>query len=220
MVVIRLSRYGAKKAAKYRVTVADQRRWRNSNVIEVLGHYVPSQKGAKKKFVIDLEKANQWINRGARPSLRVQRLIFEQQNPSLDIPQYLQKSPGKNLKKDKKASSSEKQSTQSSGQDSKAKSMPKDTQEETTTKQASKTAKAEVTKASIAQESHSTSPQKPKSSPEDQATAKKSQEDQPDESKDTQLKSQEDQLDESKDTQPELKETTQKDHKKDDDVSQ
>lgn len=79
MVVIRLSRYGAKKSPKYRITVADQRKWRNSRVIEVLGHYTPSHQGAVKKVVIDLENIKKWMNQGAKPSLRVQKLISEAQ---------------------------------------------------------------------------------------------------------------------------------------------
>ena len=78
MVVIRLSRYGAKKVAKYRITVADQRRWRDSRVIDVLGQYIPSHKGAEKKVVLDLKKAEKWVSQGARPSLRVQKLISYQ----------------------------------------------------------------------------------------------------------------------------------------------
>ena len=79
MVVIRLSRYGAKKAPKYRITVADRRKWRNSRVIEVLGHYNPSHQGTVKKVVIDLENIQKWIDQGAKPSLRVQKLISEAQ---------------------------------------------------------------------------------------------------------------------------------------------
>ena len=78
MVVIRLSRYGAKKAAKYRITVADQRKWRNSRVIDVLGQYIPSHKGAEKKVVLDLKKAEKWVSQGAKPSLQVQKLISYQ----------------------------------------------------------------------------------------------------------------------------------------------
>ena len=79
MVVIRLARYGAKKAPKYRITVADQRRWRNSRAIEVLGQYIPSPKGAEKKVVMDLKRIEGWISKGAKPSVRVQKLIDQQQ---------------------------------------------------------------------------------------------------------------------------------------------
>ena len=79
MVVIRLSRYGAKKAPKYRITVADQRKWRNGRVIEILGHYNPSHQEVAKKLVIDLENIKKWISQGAKPSSRVQKLISEAQ---------------------------------------------------------------------------------------------------------------------------------------------
>lgn len=78
MVVIRLARYGAKKVPKYRITVADQRKWRNSRVIEVLGQYIPSPKGAEKKIVMDLNRVQDWISKGAKPSVRVQKLMTQQ----------------------------------------------------------------------------------------------------------------------------------------------
>lgn len=75
MVVIRLARVGAKKVPKYRITVADSRRWRNGKYIETLGYYNPNPSGQDQKLVFDLSKAKDWISKGAQPSDRVQRLI-------------------------------------------------------------------------------------------------------------------------------------------------
>jgi small subunit ribosomal protein S16 len=75
MVVIRLARYGAKKVPKYRILVADSRRWRNGRFLENLGYYNPNPSGQDKKLVFDLEKAKEWIKKGAQPSDRVQTLI-------------------------------------------------------------------------------------------------------------------------------------------------
>jgi len=75
VVIIRLNRIGSKKRPKYRVTVADSRRWRGGKFLEVIGHFNPHPRGEEKKLVLDLEKANEWIKKGAQPTLRVKSLI-------------------------------------------------------------------------------------------------------------------------------------------------
>jgi small subunit ribosomal protein S16 len=75
MVVIRLARFGAKKVPKYRIMVADSRRWRNGKFIENLGYYNPNPQGQDKKLVMDMEKVQSWVTKGAQPSDRVKTLI-------------------------------------------------------------------------------------------------------------------------------------------------
>lgn len=75
MVIIRLNRIGSKKRPKYRVTVADSRRWRGGKFLEVIGHYNPHPRGQEKKLVLDVAKANEWIQKGAQPTLRVKSLM-------------------------------------------------------------------------------------------------------------------------------------------------
>ncbi len=75
MVVIRLARFGTKHAPKYRITVADQRRYVTGKYIEVVGTYNPSPRGQDKKVVLDLDKVNSWIKKGAQPTDRVKHLI-------------------------------------------------------------------------------------------------------------------------------------------------
>ena len=75
MVVIRLNRGGSKKRPKYRITVADSRKWLGGKFLEVLGHYNPHPRGAEKKLVIDLPKIDAWIKQGARPTDRVRHLM-------------------------------------------------------------------------------------------------------------------------------------------------
>ena len=75
MVVIRLARVGAKHSPKYRVTVADSRRWLGGKFIEIIGHYNPNPSGSEKGLEIDMEKANAWIQKGAQPSDRVKSLL-------------------------------------------------------------------------------------------------------------------------------------------------
>ena len=80
MVTIRLARFGAKKAPKYRVTVADSRRWRNGRFIEILGHYNPNPRGQEQELLLDLEKVESWVKKGAQPSDRVKTLIKKAQS--------------------------------------------------------------------------------------------------------------------------------------------
>ena len=75
MVIIRLNRIGSKKRPKYRITVADSRRWRGGRFLEVIGHYNPHPRGEEKKLVMDVEKANAWIKQGAQPTDRVKSLM-------------------------------------------------------------------------------------------------------------------------------------------------
>lgn len=79
MVVIRLARVGAKHSPKYRVTVADSRRSRGGKFIEILGSYNPIAKGNAPEVVLDLEKVNAWIAKGAQPSQTVKSLIRKAQ---------------------------------------------------------------------------------------------------------------------------------------------
>jgi small subunit ribosomal protein S16 len=79
MVVIRLARFGKKHSARYRITVADSRRWLGGKFIEVLGHYNPNPQGDEKEFTCDMEKVQEWIKKGAQPSLRMKSLIRKSQ---------------------------------------------------------------------------------------------------------------------------------------------
>lgn len=78
MVVIRLARFGKKHSPRYRVTVADSRRWLGGKFIEVIGHYNPTPSGQEKEFTVDMEKVQSWISKGAQPSDRVKSLIRKQ----------------------------------------------------------------------------------------------------------------------------------------------
>lgn len=75
MVVIRLNRGGSKKRPKYRITVADSRRWLGGKFLEVIGHYNPNPRGKEEKLVLDVAKADEWIKAGAQPTPRVMSLI-------------------------------------------------------------------------------------------------------------------------------------------------
>ncbi len=73
MVKIRLTRLGAHKRPFYRVVVADSRARRNGPFVEILGTYDPLQNPSEIK--LDLEKAKQWLQRGAQPTDIVKKLM-------------------------------------------------------------------------------------------------------------------------------------------------
>ena len=73
MVKIRLARGGAKKAPYYRIVVADVRARRDGRFIEDLGYYDPHHNPSKVE--INVEKAVSWLDKGAQPSERAQKLL-------------------------------------------------------------------------------------------------------------------------------------------------
>ncbi len=75
MVTIRLGRFGTKHLPRYRVTVADQKYKTDGRFLEIVGHYNPAPKGEDKELLLDLERINYWIKKGAQPTERVRSLI-------------------------------------------------------------------------------------------------------------------------------------------------
>ncbi len=75
MVVIRLSRAGGKHEPKYRITVADSRKYVTGKHLEVIGTYNPVPRGNDKRVVLDIEKYNVWVKKGAQPSDRVRHVL-------------------------------------------------------------------------------------------------------------------------------------------------
>ena len=73
---IRLSRGGAKKRPFYRIVVADSRMPRDGRFIERIGTFDPIKaKDAADRLVLDAEKAQAWMVKGAQPTDRVARLL-------------------------------------------------------------------------------------------------------------------------------------------------
>ncbi len=70
---VRLTRVGSKKNAMWRVVVADQRSPRDGRFIEMIGHYNPHTQPSQ--IVIDRERLDHWISRGAEPSGTVRKLM-------------------------------------------------------------------------------------------------------------------------------------------------
>jgi small subunit ribosomal protein S16 len=75
MVVIRLSRGGAKKRPFYHIVVTDSRRRRDGNYIERIGYFNPVARGQEVRLHIELDKLSTWQKTGAQLSPRVQSLV-------------------------------------------------------------------------------------------------------------------------------------------------
>ncbi len=73
MVVIRLTRRGTKHKPFYRVIAIDKRKPRESRYIDLIGFYNPMPE--KEEIKIDLAKYEEWLKKGAKPSIRVKSLI-------------------------------------------------------------------------------------------------------------------------------------------------
>ncbi len=73
---IRLSRAGAKKRPFYRIVIADSRYPRDGRFIEIVGTYEPIlPKEHEKRTVLNVERIQHWLSRGAQPTDRVLRFL-------------------------------------------------------------------------------------------------------------------------------------------------
>ena len=75
MVVIRLSRAGAKKRPFYHICVSDRRNKRDGRFIERIGFYNPIAKDSEEKIRFDQERYDHWTSVGAIPSDTVLMLM-------------------------------------------------------------------------------------------------------------------------------------------------
>ena len=73
MIKIRLSRLGRKKRPFYRIVAINSRSPRDGKFLEILGTYDPLQEPSLSNF--NKEKIEEWVNKGAQLSNRVQKII-------------------------------------------------------------------------------------------------------------------------------------------------
>ena len=74
--VIRMARAGTKKRPFYHIVIADSRFPRDGRFIERIGYFNPLlPKDKEERLKLDLDKAKDWIKKGAQPSDRVMRFL-------------------------------------------------------------------------------------------------------------------------------------------------
>lgn len=73
---LRLARHGAKKRPYYRIVAADSRAPRDGRFIDQVGSYNPMlPKDSEDRVKLDVEKIQDWLKKGARPTERVARFL-------------------------------------------------------------------------------------------------------------------------------------------------
>ena len=73
MLMIRLSRTGARKQPQYRVVVIEKERARNGRPVEVVGTYNPRTTAAS--IELKRERIDYWVSKGAKMSDRVSKIV-------------------------------------------------------------------------------------------------------------------------------------------------
>jgi len=73
VLMIRLSRTGARKQPQYRVVVIEKERARNGRPVEVVGTYNPRTSPAS--IELKRERIDYWVSKGAKMSDRVSKLM-------------------------------------------------------------------------------------------------------------------------------------------------
>jgi small subunit ribosomal protein S16 len=79
MLMIRMTKVGAKKRPFFRVVVTERRAARDGACVEILGYYDPRLK--PERLVIDRERLAHWLKSGARPSDTVRTLLVRHPAP-------------------------------------------------------------------------------------------------------------------------------------------
>ena len=73
---IRLARGGAKKRPFYRIVIAEASSPRDGRFVERIGSYNPMlPSGHDDRLVLDGERAKYWMSKGAKPTLRVHKMM-------------------------------------------------------------------------------------------------------------------------------------------------
>jgi small subunit ribosomal protein S16 len=71
---MRLKRFGSKKRPDYRIVVMDRRAKAQGKTLDEVGHYHPLVEG-EGQVVLNVEKVQDWLSKGAQPSDTVRRLL-------------------------------------------------------------------------------------------------------------------------------------------------
>ena len=110
MLKIRLSMGGVRKRPIYKIVIADSRFPRDGRFVEKVGSFNPLlPKDKKERIKVEAERIKYWISKGAKPTLRVSRILGEAE--LMPMPK-----PGNNPlkavpKKDRKKEDSSKEET-------------------------------------------------------------------------------------------------------------
>ena len=135
MLKLRLSMGGTKKRPVYKIVVADSRFARDGRFIEKLGFFNPLLPKEKKERVgLESERIKYWLSQGARPTIRVARILGENQlipmpasgnNPQKAIPKKDRKKNEADKSKEPKVEEKKAEATKPSKEEEKKAEAPK-----------------------------------------------------------------------------------------------
>ncbi|MDD5458201.1 MAG: 30S ribosomal protein S16 [Phycisphaerae bacterium] len=74
-VKLRMTRMGRRHRPFFRINAIDSRTPRDGRILEKLGHYDPIEKDKAKQIVLDIERAQFWLDQGAIPSDTVSDIL-------------------------------------------------------------------------------------------------------------------------------------------------
>jgi small subunit ribosomal protein S16 len=77
MVIIRLTRRGAKNKPFYHVMVTDNRKRQGGPALEQVGYFNPLPQGKERRLELNVERIDHWLSKGASASDRVASLVAE-----------------------------------------------------------------------------------------------------------------------------------------------
>ena len=72
---IRLQRRGRAHAPVYQIVVAESAAPRDGKSTETLGHYNPQARGQDPELKLNVDRADYWMSKGAKPTDTVKNLI-------------------------------------------------------------------------------------------------------------------------------------------------
>ncbi|MCK5651219.1 MAG: 30S ribosomal protein S16, partial [Gemmatimonadetes bacterium] len=146
---IRLRRMGRKKQPHYRLVVADSASPRDGRFVEAVGYYKPLSHPAR--LVVDLERVDYWISKGAIPSSTVHSLLNKARKGGDETVAVGEPDQGaeKQAKQDALAARRKKEAEEATAAETQAKAA----------KEAADAAKAEEAEAAAAKEAEEAAPE-------------------------------------------------------------
>lgn len=76
-VKIRMTRLGRRHRPFFRINAVDSRTPRDGRILEKLGHYDPIEKDESKQVVLNPERIQYWLDKGAIPSDSVAQILVK-----------------------------------------------------------------------------------------------------------------------------------------------
>ena len=71
-----MTRIGRRHRPFFRINAIDSRTPRDGRIIEKLGQYDPIEKDVTKQIILDKERIEYWLSKGAIPSDTVSEILF------------------------------------------------------------------------------------------------------------------------------------------------